>query len=221
MSKIEGKTAVGLIAYASAQLGRPYWYGTFGQTASEALFAAKKKQYPGYYTDSDFKSQYGQRVHDCAGLIKGYLMSKGPDGAPVYQGALDKSAEGLYTAAAEKGSVGTMPDEPGVLVHMRDHVGVYIGGGYVIEARGHRYGVVKTRLSERPWTRWSRCPFIEYEAKPLFRDIEGHWAREAIERCAKAGLVNGRAADIFEPDKPVSRAELCAVLARLLDRTEV
>ena len=28
------KTATGLVEYAIAQLGKPYWYGTFGQTAS-------------------------------------------------------------------------------------------------------------------------------------------------------------------------------------------
>lgn len=32
------KTAKGLVEYAKAQLGRPYWYGTFGQAASEELY---------------------------------------------------------------------------------------------------------------------------------------------------------------------------------------
>ena len=36
------KTAQGLIEYAKAQLGRPYWYGTFGQAASKALYDQKK-----------------------------------------------------------------------------------------------------------------------------------------------------------------------------------
>lgn len=43
------KTAKGLVEYARAQLGRPYWWGTFGQTACASLLAAKRKQYPGYY----------------------------------------------------------------------------------------------------------------------------------------------------------------------------
>ena len=37
------KTARGLVAYALAQLGKPYWYGTFGQTASKDLYIQKKK----------------------------------------------------------------------------------------------------------------------------------------------------------------------------------
>ena len=58
------KTNSGLIKYAKAQIGLPYWWGTFGQTASAALHTAKKAQYPSYYTASDFRSQYGKRVHD-------------------------------------------------------------------------------------------------------------------------------------------------------------
>ena len=56
-----------------------------------------------------------------------------------------------------------MPELPGVLVFSSQHVGVYIGNGYVIEARGHAYGVVKTKLSSRGWKSWGKCPFIEYE----------------------------------------------------------
>ena len=54
------KTSQGLAEYAIAQLGRPYWWGCFGQMADGALYAQKKKQYPGYYTAGDFASQYGQ-----------------------------------------------------------------------------------------------------------------------------------------------------------------
>ena len=69
------KTGEGLAQYALAQLGRPYWWGTFGQTASAALLAQKRAQYPEHYTADDFESQFGKRVHDCVGLIKGYLWS--------------------------------------------------------------------------------------------------------------------------------------------------
>ncbi|MFA6848768.1 MAG: SH3 domain-containing protein, partial [Selenomonadaceae bacterium] len=62
----------------------------------------------------------------------------------------------------EHGSISTMPDMPGVLVFSKGHVGVYIGDGYVVEARGFAYGVVKTSLRSRPWTSWGKCPWIEY-----------------------------------------------------------
>jgi cell wall-associated NlpC family hydrolase len=43
-----------------------------------------------------------------------------------------------------------MPDIPGLAVWHDGHIGVYIGGGQVIEAMGTKYGVVKTELAE-PW----------------------------------------------------------------------
>ena len=40
------KTNTGLVEYALTQLGKPYWWGTFGQTASAALLTQKRAQYP-------------------------------------------------------------------------------------------------------------------------------------------------------------------------------
>ena len=160
------KTAAGLVAYAKAQLGRPYWYATFGNIATAQLLAYKREQNPEYYDPSRYRTgwtgQFGMRVHDCVGLIKGYLWSKGPDGVPKYNAAQDVSANGMRNACKEKGKIASLPELPGVLVFFDGHVGVYIGGGYVIEARGHDYGVVMTALNARPWTYWGKCPWIEY-----------------------------------------------------------
>ena len=159
------KTSVGLVEYAKVQLGKPYWYGTYGRTATKELYEAKKKQYPKYYTGTDYESQYGERVHDCVGLITGYLWSDTPTSKPKYNADQDTSANGMRNRCKEKGDINTMPDIPGVLVFMDGHVGVYIGNGEVIEARGHRYGVVKTKLSSRSWKWWGKCPYIEYAEK--------------------------------------------------------
>ena len=42
------------------------------------------------------------------------------------------------------------------------HAGVYIGGGYAIEAMGTRKGVVKTKVSDRGWQGWGKLPYINY-----------------------------------------------------------
>lgn len=160
------KTAKGLVEYAKAQLGRPYWYGTFGQKASKELYDQKKRQYPNYYTTP--YNGTTAKVHDCIGLIKGYLWCEGPeDNTPVYDPAQDKSAKGMLTACKTKGEMATMPEVPGLLVFYDGHVGVYIGGGEVIEARGRKYGVVKTKLKDRPWKNWGYCPYINYEAQQV------------------------------------------------------
>lgn len=159
------KTNTGLVEYALAQLGKPYWWGTFGQTANAGLLAAKRQQYPGYYTANDFASQFGQKVHDCVGLIKGYRWCDTPDSEPAYKSVQDVAVSGLYMSCPESGSIDTMPDIPGVCVFMRDmsHVGVYVGGGEVVEATGHARGVVKTKLAGRGWGLWGKPRWISYE----------------------------------------------------------
>lgn len=154
------KTAWGLVEYARAQLGKPYWYGAFGQNGSRELYEQKKRQYPKQYTwEYDGTTD---KVHDCAGLVKGYLWTD-EKGKVVYDPAQDITANGMLSACKTKGEMATFPDIPGTLVFFPGHVGVYIGGGEVIEARSRRYGVYTTKLSERAWRSWGFCPFITYE----------------------------------------------------------
>lgn len=158
------KTGEGLARYAEAQLGKPYWWGTFGQVASAQLLAAKRAQYPSYYTAVDFPTQYGKRVHDCAGLIKGFLWSDTPDSAPIYGLTPDVAVRGLYDNCSRTGDLSTIPEVRGVCVFQENmgHVGVYIGSGWVIEAMGHAYGVVKTALHSRQWAYWGMPKWIDY-----------------------------------------------------------
>lgn len=162
------KTGKELADYAIAQLGRPYWWGTFGQIASAGLLVQKRTQYPDRYNTygDECKKQYGQKVHDCVGLIKGYLWCDTPDSEPIYKASQDVAVSGLFMACPENGSIDTMPDLPGVCVFMRDmsHVGVYVGDGYVVEATGHARGVVKSKLAGRGWGLWGKPRWISYEA---------------------------------------------------------
>ncbi len=160
------KTNSGLVAYAKAQVGKPYWYGTFGQTATASLLTSKKAQYPDYYTASDFTEQIGKRVHDCVGLIKGYLWSTSATATPTYNSSQDKSAAGMYSGASKKGKISTFPETAGLLVFKGTsvakihHVGIYGGDGYVYEAKGHEYGVVKTKYQKSDWNYWAQCAYI-------------------------------------------------------------
>lgn len=46
-------------------------------------------------------------------------------------------------------------------------------------------------------------------------DTEGHWAEEAIDKCRELGLMNGVSDMRFDPDAPVTRAQLATVLTRV------
>lgn len=161
------KTGTGLAAYAKAQLGKPYWWGTFGQVASAALLAQKRAQYPESYRGSQYAYQFGQRVHDCVGLIKGYRWSETPDSFPAYVASQDVAVPGLYAQCSRRGPLSTIPDLSGVCVFMgaMGHVGVYVGGGKVVEAMGQDYGVVQTDLYARGWAYWGMPDWIDYSTQ--------------------------------------------------------
>lgn len=48
-------------------------------------------------------------------------------------------------------------------------------------------------------------------------DITGHWAEAKIRRCMDRGIVEGYPDGTFCPNKPITRAEVCVIIDRLLD----
>ena len=152
-----------LVEYVKGQIGRPYWFGCFGQKSNASLLTAKRKQYPSYYEDADFALQFGQKVHDCGGLIKGAIFCDAAiDAVPKYSSKYDVDSDTMLNQCSESGAIGTLPEIEGVLVFKKGHVGVYIGGGKVVEARGHKYGVIESNLGDMPWTNWGKHKDIEY-----------------------------------------------------------
>ena len=156
--------------------GARYWFGCFGQVASEPLRSVKAKQYPSHYKSSRNK-QYEKDIKekrivtDCSGLIKGFMMLRN-NGQIVYTPSLDLGANGYYNKATEKGKIKDMPDIPGLAVWKSGHIGVYVGNGKVIEARGFDYGVQEYNLSERSFTHWLKVPELEYITSPCFPPAE-------------------------------------------------
>lgn len=144
-----------------------YVWGTYGKVLDEALFNAKIEQYPdnvGVYEDFIRENWLGGRTADCIGLIKGYCWYDPVTGKVDYavNGMPDIGADYMYNSVAEKGTIDTIPEIPGLAVWFPGHIGVYIGNGKVIEAKGTKIGVVETDLSAGAWTHWIRIPYINY-----------------------------------------------------------
>lgn len=172
------KNNIELVAWCEHILsinGKYLYGGYFDRVSTQKYINEKAAQYPKQYTP-EYKKLTEQNTigfisGDCCGLIKSYLWLQGEtviypidNATKVIQ---DKSANDMYYAATVKGPIQTMPETIGLLVRYDNHVGVYVGGGWVIEGRGVRYGVVKTRLADRPWLNWYQYNLINYESEVM------------------------------------------------------
>jgi cell wall-associated NlpC family hydrolase len=175
------KTPQGLVAHARAQLGLPYFYGTYGQRPTADLIDYKRRQYPEQWSlervnIAKQKHLSAPRCYDCAGLVKSYWMQESPTTPAKYVEKYDKSAGGLKSCCSTRGPISSIPgsgspqspqtlwgDSPGVLVFIGTrHVGIYAGAGRVIEAKGFNYGVVESDLKRGSWDAWGKLDWLDY-----------------------------------------------------------
>lgn len=163
------KTNEGLVEWAKFAYDNKWGYvwGSHGKVLTEKELGRLKSVFGSHVTD---KEEYirnnwlGRRTSDCVGLIKGYGWYDNDSGTIKYgtNGMRDVTANGMYQAATEKGPISTMPNIPGLAVWHEGHIGVYIGGGYVIHAANTYAGVIKTPITSSDWTHWLKVPYINY-----------------------------------------------------------
>ena len=157
-------------AYAAAclRLKTVYVWGGMGELLTPETLRIKAELYPEHFAQEEVerlleKADGNTRMFDCSGLIKWFLM-RGPHGFQ-YDPAKDRNTLGLLREASASGSMDTMPETEGICLYMDGHVGIYVGGGIVIEATNNPLfgdGVVKTKLHDRAWKKWFCCKGIDY-----------------------------------------------------------
>lgn len=144
-------------------------WGGYGSILTPELLDYKSEQYPdnvGDIRDFFIKNYMGKRVTDCSGLIKGYMWYDDAKQDVVKNTTLfpDINSETMFQEAQEKGAIETLPEEPGIILWQKGHVGVYIGDGQVIEAHQIKHGVDQkvdqTNLKDGKWTHWLKL-FID------------------------------------------------------------
>lgn len=143
-------TNIELVENAKLRLGIPYVYGMKYEVLTTEKYNWLKKTYGDYVWDSD-RSKIGQICVDCSGLLSSII------------GTAPKSSTMYAAEAKEKYDIATVNDAPvGVAVWRKGHIGIYIGNGKCIEARGSKYGVVTSNVKERDFTHWFYIKDIEY-----------------------------------------------------------
>lgn len=153
----------GKITYYKERYG--YVLGGQGETYSKELAqkwgAVKRCGKSAAYFTRDCARWFGRRIVDCSGMIVEAIRA-------YDKGHEDSSANKFRREFAKSGRISSIPELPGVAVWKSGHIGIYIGGGYVIEARGYRHGVVLSELSSQAWKEWGYIDGITY-VKPQKR----------------------------------------------------
>lgn len=113
----------------------------------------------------------GRRVCDCSGLVKWAISQLGvalPHSSSLQHGKC-KATGKLKSGVRDDGK----PIKPGTLVFLYDaknnpqkpwhHVGVYVGNGVCVEAKGTQYGVTTSHLSH--WHDWGELAMVDYSGE--------------------------------------------------------
>lgn len=127
---------------------------------------AKKDTY--YYAALYGEKWVGHWVTDCSGLfywafkeLGGYMYHGSNTMWKKYCTSQGKLVNGLRSDGKEL--------KPGTAVFVlkgssdRSHVGLYIGGGIVIEASGTQAGVCTTKITNTKWCEWGELKGVEYD----------------------------------------------------------
>lgn len=221
-----------------------YVMGCFGAPMTEA----NKKR----YTQNNPYNTQASRVKminaadsetygfDCICLVKGVLWGFSGDNSKVYGGATYAS-NGVPDIGADavinvcKGvSTNFTNIEAGELVWMSGHVGIYIGGGKVIECTPKWSNNVQYsnlgNLSQyktgnyRIWTKHGKLPYIDYtekkteEIKPVEpkKPLEpSDYAKEACEKAKNKGIILGNSSGDFMWQEPLTRQDFFVILNRM------
>ena len=150
------KTSRELIEFCKGKLGTPYVFGMKGQILTEALLQQLAAENPKVYTSqyiTKARSFMGKHCTDCSGLITWCT------------GILRGSANYRETAREVK-PIGTLNESmTGWALWKPGHIGVYIGNGKCIEAKGINYGTVETRAQDTPWVSVLKLKDIDYSAQ--------------------------------------------------------
>lgn len=145
-----------------------YVWGMNGEIYTQALAEkwheqakAGKKSVPkgrdkNHYYIGDCSPWIGGYAADCSGLLVGACRS-------VKASFGDVSSKGWINSCKKQGNMKDMPDVAGLVLWREGHVGLYIGDGMQIEARGTDYGVVVSPVDTQKWTKWGYSEHFIYE----------------------------------------------------------
>lgn len=141
-----------------------YIWGQSGDVWTAAKQAAATREQTQLYG----KKWIGHHVADCSGLFSWAFKQLG---GYMYHGS--NTMYKTYCTAKGAFKSGKRTDgkelKPGTALftgteNEHGHVGLYIGNGKVIEAKGTQAGVIESKATDKKWTYWGELKGVDYTA---------------------------------------------------------
>lgn len=165
-----------------------YIWGTAGEKWTEADQRKATRQQTIEYG----AKWIGHYVADCSGLFSWAFKQLG---GYMYHGSNTMYKSYCTAKGTFSGGKRTDGNEllPGTALFTgteanHGHVGLYIGDGYVIEARGTQTGVVKTKATDKRWTFWGELKGVDYAQQESGSDQKQH---QTLRKGDKGNVVQG------------------------------
>lgn len=168
-------------------LNTAYASGTFGQKFSESFIKQKAAQYPKSYPESkiaDLRAKAKNKklyLFDCCGLIKGIFWGF-PDMVYTSNGLKDVNDQGIWDQYCINKSTDFTQIKAGAILHIKGHVGIYIGDGKAIEATNKWSCDVQITavsnigkiagLNSRKWTEYGYLSILENKPTPIISKLD-------------------------------------------------
>ena len=153
----------------SLHVSSAYMWGDYGRTITKETIAQKSKQYPTRYSKT--RQEYLNTLTngywigcDCVGLIKWFLWTDCGKHDIRYDKSSDLNVTGFKRKCTGLDSIKDIPEQRGLLVFMKGHVGIYLGDGSVgectLSSRGD--GIIISDIEEAPWVEFGRLSLLDY-----------------------------------------------------------
>lgn len=151
-------TGTKMATFCKSKIGTPYVYGAKGARGplTQSWLNMLIKMYPKQFTASyqkkiKDKKLVGKTCTDCSGLVSWYTGK-------------EIGSSQLYSQASKRIPISNWKDFPiGTVVWKSGHVGVYLGDGQVVEAKGINYGTVQTPIESVKWKYGLLFSWIQYD----------------------------------------------------------
>lgn len=175
-----------LVNYFMSAVGSGYAWGASGEKCTQSFLDELVRRLDPVRDAGTIKNLkticpkwIGKNVWDCSGLFRGawksLLKAKSGGATTIFN-----------TWCSETGIRGTLPEEPGIALFRGTvdakgkgnmaHIGLYIGNGEVVEARGSAKGVLHCAITDGGWTHWGRLTDVAYsgyiaaqQANPIYQ----------------------------------------------------